>query len=573
MITFAPMPPLAVPPRRRLSRIARIPRCSFAGATAIVLLVAQSRTARAQTASQSEDAAPVPAGTIRLRVANVWTRYDQRFAAGSGVTPLGADLSTDALGATQLPLLQPVESSLRTLAGDPALRLSLGRLDVRADARIVTTPVALEYGLTRRLSIGILVPIVQTRRTVQLSVNQDPTVAANVGWVNSSARASAAAANGSVVTALQSAADTLGKLLAACPSNPSAPGCAPVNANRAGATAARTQALQYAGAVQTLGTSAATALLAPRASSSLAAQIDAQRVAINLQLQQYLGAGAGASTAVFTAPTDFSYVDLQGRNGVPGLLQSSLGGGLDSLHTTERIGVGDIAVGAQYMLFDRFQRDTLPLRALQARMAVGASVRFATSVSDSARNLVDIPTGQGAGVELRSALDLITGRLGGTIAARYVKSFARTVSAPLLGDPEAAYPFPLFGPRQRTAGDVVDLDLTPRYLLSPTFALDGHYGFERVGAATYGAATLPDPCAACALAPSTSVATGSAHMAQRLGFGARYSTVDAYARGQARYPVEVSFSHMETITGDAGVPKLSRDEIQLRLFYRLFGGR
>jgi hypothetical protein len=62
-------------------------------------------------------------------------------------------------------------------------------------------------------------------------------------------------------------------------------------------------------------------------------------------------------------------------------------------------------------------------------------------------------------------------------------------------------------------------------------------------------------------------------MAQRLGFGARYSTVDAYARGQARYPVEVSFSHMETITGDAGVPKLSRDEIQLRLFYRLFGGR
>jgi hypothetical protein len=31
----------------------------------------------------------------------------------------------------------------------------------------------------------------------------------------------------------------------------------------------------------------------------------------------------------------------------------------------------------------------------------------------------------------------------------------------------------------------------------------------------------------------------------------------------------VSFSHLETVTGDAGLPKASRDQIQLRFYYRL----
>jgi len=58
---------------------------------------------------------------------------------------------------------------------------------------------------------------------------------------------------------------------------------------------------------------------------------------------------------------------------------------------------------------------------------------------------------------------------------------------------------------------------------------------------------------------------------QRLGIGVRYSTVDAFLRRRARYPVEVSYRHLETITGDPGAPKLFRDQIQLRLYYRIRG--
>ena len=42
-------------------------------------------------------------------------------------------------------------------------------------------------------------------------------------------------------------------------------------------------------------------------------------------------------------------------------------------------------------------------------------------------------------------------------------------------------------------------------------------------------------------------------------------------RGLAPYPIEVSFTHLETVRGDPGVPKSSRDQVQMRLFFRLLG--
>jgi hypothetical protein len=543
---------------------------------ALVALLSLAASASAQSPtspiSHLDDAAPIPAGMLRLSIANVWTRYDQRFAAGGGSVPLGNELSADSLGSAQFPRLLPIEAGLRTLATDPALRLSLGRLHVGSNARIVTTPIALEYGVTRRFSIGVLIPIVETRRVAQATVSGDST-RANVGYVPTSARAQAASANALVYNAYKRAADSLGVLLTNCPSNPGASGCAAVNANPTDAAATRQRAQSFADAVTTLGTTADQAIIAPRKSSDLADTLDARRTQLNVRLQQYLGASAGATTGIFTAQTDFSYIDLNGRSGVPAFLGGPLGGGLDSIHTTERINFGDIAIGAQLLVFDQFQSDSGPRRRLQTRLAIGGAVRLPSSKPDSALSLVDIGTGDGAGVEVHSLWDVILGHFGATIGARYAKSFARTVQAPLVNDPEAVYPYPLFGPRARTAGDVFGLDVTPRLLLTDWLALDGHYGLERVGPTTYSAVTITpiDPCAACqALLGSTVDAfTGTSRTAQRYGVGLRYSTVDAFARGQARYPVEVKFAHLETASGDAGLPKQTRDQIEVRLYYQL----
>lgn len=571
MITFAPMPPLAA--RYHFFRRYR-PVTTLS--VMLASLVATPQAARAQSPlSHVEDASPVPAGSLRLRITTAWTRYDERFATAGGAQPLSADLSSPALGVAELPLLAPTEASLRTLAGDPSVRLSLGRLEVRGGARVVTTPISLEYGITRRLSVGVQVPIVQTRRVVQLRVNNDTAALANVGWLPGGKRVLAAEQNQAVWKAYNDAAIQLDALISQCSANPSGAGCGPVIANPAGAAAARDQARAYATAVKALGLDASAALLAPRASSPLDTAINVRRVAINGALQQFLGAGAGSSQSVFTASTNFSYLDLQGQNGSPGLLQSVLGGGLDSMHTADRLGVGDVAVGAQYLLFDRFARGAAPIPLLQSRMLVGAKVRFATSRADSAQDLVDIAPGEGAGVELHSALDLLSGRFGGTIAARYVKAFARTVTAPVYGDPESAYPFPVFAERVRTAGNVLGLDLTPRYYFSDWLSMDALYGLERVGATQYAAAemaSMPVPtCSDCqsVVPPEVMTTSGVATTAQRLGFGFRFSSTDAYARGRASFPIEVSFAHLETVSGNANLAKYSRDQIQIRLYYRL----
>lgn len=514
--------------------------------------------------THTEDAAPVPRGVLRVRLINGWTRYDERFAADGGRVSLGEELTTAALGPRQLPRLGAVEAGLRELAGDPAVRLSLGRLDVRSDARIVTTPVVLEYGVTRRFSVGLMIPVVQTRRAIQLRVNADSVTGANVGFVPARLRANAAQTNRAVADALQRGADALAALLARCTATSGAPECAGVAGNRADAEATVLSARRYAGAVRSsLGTDTATAFIAPRTASALAAAIDAQRLALNARLQRYLGGGFGASTPVFTAASDLSYIDLNGRFPSPGLLQSPVGGGLDSLRTTNRVSIGDVAVGARVLLLDRLAADS-GWAGWGGRLVLGAQLRLATGGADSARNLVDISPGEGPGVEVNGAMDVLRGRVGGTVAARYVKAFARPVIASVSG-PGAVFPFPLFAAVSRTAGDVVGVDVTPRFLLGEWFALDAHYGLERVGTT---ADVLPADAAAEASRSGIVSQPNAGGTSHRVGLGVRYSTVEAFARGRARYPVEVSFTHLETISGDVGVAKLFRDQIQLRLYLR-----
>ena len=61
----------------------------------------------------------------------------------------------------------------------------------------------------------------------------------------------------------------------------------------------------------------------------------------------------------------------------------------------------------------------------------------------------------------------------------------------------------------------------------------------------------------------------------RVGFGFAYSAVARYARGRSTLPLEMSYTHLETITATGGLtPKYHRDQIEFRIYYRLRrGGR
>src|SRR5689334_11108638 len=269
MITFAPMSPLkASPTAFQPSRPPRSHRrrCVLPTALLVSLQFAGAGVAHAQaTLSHTDDMTPIPSGWVRLSVLNAWERYDSRFGENGTMRPLGEDFSTDSLGPRQLPRLAAIESGLQTLTNDPTQRLTFGRLDVRSDARIVTTPVALELGITRRLTLGVVVPVVQTRRTARVRVNQrekgDTTKTGNVGIFSESQRAAKAALNAQVVADLTKAATTLNALLSRCQQNPAATECNPIRGKEAAAAAAAQRATAFAGAVASAyGITAATAI-------------------------------------------------------------------------------------------------------------------------------------------------------------------------------------------------------------------------------------------------------------------------------------------------------------------------
>ena len=567
------MTPLVAPrPAPASPRSCRAPARSLATiATLCAVLVTPCVGLEAQgAAGLTDDAIPIPGGWVRFSVGSAWTRYDSRFLDDGTIRGLGDELSTDSLGPRQFPRLAPIEGALQTLTRTPGQRLTFGRLDVRSDARVVTTPFALEYGITRRLTLGVVVPLVQTRRAAQVRVNQraagDTAKTSNIGILPASLRLETATANANLVAKLAQASTALNGLLTRCAQNSAAAECDPIRGREADATEAARRASEFAGAVAAgYGTTEATAIVAPLAGSALAKSIEAERLALVTKLTAYVPGSIVGLGTLPTVTTEFSYVDLQGSAGTPGLLQNQFGGGFDSLATTERIGLGDVELRARVLLIDHSQRDTLPMRGARVRLAVGGIVRFATSRPDSARDLLDIDTGEGAGTEVRSALDVAAGRVGATIAARYARSFARTVEVPLVGYPVGGFAYPEFGEVSRKAGDVFGLDVTPRVFVGDWLAFEGRLGMERTGAPTFSAAE--SPCSACVVLDSSILPTE--RTVRLIGGGVRYSTVDSYLRGRARYPIEVSYRHLEAISGDANAPKYFRDQLELRIFYRI----
>ena len=227
----------------------------------------------------------------------------------------------------------------------------------------MTTPISIEYGVTRRLSFGVVVPIVQTHRSAMTRVNAratgDTVRTSNTGLIPAGNRATVAKNMSDIATALTAVSTGLTALVGRCQVNAAAAECDRIRGRETEATAAAKRAADFAGALRVAyGSTEATAVVAPLVGSPLAKEIEAQRAALAVQLATF--APGTTIGNLFNAPTEFSYADLQGRNGVPGLLQSDFGGGLDSIRAARRIGLGDVELRAGFLLLDHTQARLAP---------------------------------------------------------------------------------------------------------------------------------------------------------------------------------------------------------------------
>ena len=526
------------------------------GALAVFLLAG---SARAQGNPWfGEDALVLSRGMVRLGFAPTWTRFDQRYRADGEAESLVTDLDTDSLGVSHLSILAPLQNNLQSLTGSPDVRVSLGRTRVDQDAAIFSVPLSAEIGLGARLSLGIVVPLVRTRAGLVFSLNQRLNEG-NVGINPALDSDEAAQQNATLLNQFANAITALEALIDECadPDNPD-PRCPQARTPEARELANAASA--FAGGLGNIY-SEETSPFVPLANSRLDSLI---RTRIGGFAQSFSDFNINDLTS--TGPRGATIAGLSDMDRI--LTDPAFGLRAQPLATRTTSSIGDIEVGAMLQLLNTVKRDSLKRYGSGVRAAIGATFRLGTGRADDPDDFVDIPSGDGQhDVELRTQWDLALGsRFALGLGGRY------TVQLP---DREVVriapphQPFPAYWRRQevdRDLGDVVDVQVTPRFALGSFFSLMAQYRARRKAEDRHtGRFDVTDDLGEPVTLEASMLDAETEQREDRVSIGLGYSTVTSVARARSRVPIEIFLQYGESIRGSGGkTPKVSVGVMQVR---------
>jgi len=535
-----------------------MPRRLFQLAFLSLAVTLGAATAGAQAVmGLGEDATTTPAGSIRIKVQSDWSYYDQLFVSPSpgaqGVLrPLGAAYNFDSLGVAQLPILKPVQDSLRALTGVAGLNVSLGRTITTVTDRVANIPISIEAGLSRWLSVAAMVPIVETRTSVFFRANPGANEA-NLG-PNPATAGDMAARETDSIFASQVVAAAAAVRSYCSGSGASDPQCS-------GGTALATSATGLGNSIASLYMNGA---FVPTRGSSIQSAVDARIASVRNSLNAFAanpatGVPLVSATGVVSAATPLATPALQQV-----LSDPAFGVGLQPFQTIQRTHLGDAELTAKLLLFDSMnQRDISRFdpHGLNARLSVAAGYRFPTGALPASNALTDIGSGTGAGaVLMRGYLDVLVGsHFWISTIARYAKSTSDTLTVRY--DPGVIFPSASTAIGvQRQLGNLFELEATPRWVFNDFVSIGGQYLYTHKPMDSYTTSGIP----------LSALEIGTEFTETQVGGGIAFSNLHAVSQGKSKIPFEVSYLHTETISGSGGaVPKLISDRILIRLYYRL----
>ncbi len=546
-------------------------------------MAGSTRVAGAQAVSAiDDDALTLPGGVVRLSGAFIDTRYNSRYGTG-GLQPLGSDLSLDSLGPAELPILAPLQSSLRALTLDPTLGVSLGSVQTTSSVLVQTAPIGLDIGITHRLTLHALVPIVHTHNEILFNPNPGGSTG-NVGFNPALYIAASRAIDTMLYGQFAHAAANLQSALAACAANPaSASYCPSLNAQRSTASALVAQSNSFASSLSQVygGDGRAPAPVVPIGSSAALA-------AINQRMQSF-----AARYAHFDSLTGGPGIASQGPVGAPPLglgdaqallTTNAIGLAYDSLQSVDQYGIGDIQLGATALLLDSFHgSDSARVHphGFNYRLALTGTFQLGTGTPNSPDALVGVGTGTGANaVGLHAQTDLLFGsHFWASLVFGGTQPLTDQVSAriPLgLGDVFA----PLFTRQTvtRSLGRVLDFTFNPQLTINSYVGIVAQYRYVNRSADKYSGTFTLDS-AATGFGPvalnADLLGAGTASTQQLVGLGITFSTVAAATRHASRLPFDITYFHFQTLTGSAGaygsLPRIGSDEVLMRVYVRLLG--
>lgn len=534
-------------------------------AAALLIATAPRFSIAQSTTSLLTNATVLPRRTFGVRMLGGFHRFDA-LLGDSSTRNIAASLAADSLGALQsyeLALAESyVQGVLRTLgsATPAAFRINAGTVTAAANSRIATFPLMLEYGMSSRLTLGLVVPLVETRTTMMAQLNRQAG-AGNVG-PNPSLLSSNWTTNATVVKSATDAATELQTRLTQCQANPSMANCTAILAQQATVQALIQNTTEFAGFAQKLygvGTNQPGSLFIPLATGATQSSINTQLTALRAQYQTF-GVTVPAGTLVGANA-------LGARAQLQQLLNNA---GYDSLASTDRSAIGDVSLGATFQLANTFTDGDTGAGGLRYRLAVNATARIGTGQPAQRNRIFDRSTGYGQhGMIVGGAMDVqFSPRYYGTLIGSFTKQLGTVDVQRVPNAVNAVLPITPRLPGTYSAGDLVELTAIPRIRLGGYLSLDAIYSLTRTGADTYTLTPIESPDAAPVTPPIApyGVAAATTH---QLGFGFSYSTVVGNDRGPGRIPFEASFRHVETLSASGGpAPKIFLEQLQLRVFFR-----
>jgi len=504
-------------------------------------LVSPAVTGGAGLAAQAVERTDVPArGVLRVTFDPRIMTWNDEFT-DAGRLKLGAPLTGDTVGGRYIPVVARLEQNVRVASGLAGFVASLGAglFNVRQERR--TYPTTAELGITNRLSVSLMVPMVrvQTRASLQLSnrganLGVNPLVANTLG-----VRGTDSAFFAQFDTALA----RLDQQAAGC-ALPPVP-CA------ARDSSARWRGVRDAlhGAVYGAGQTGSPFL--PLDTSTAGQAIDTAVARIQRGFLSFTIAGFDTTVALARDtltgaafeqillspdPNGFGYVSVP-------------------FHRNFRYRLGDVELAAKYRL----------VSGAHYAASLQALVRLPTGAKDSANELLIQNIGDHQlDLEGRLTQELSVGPLWLNVAIRAATQRPGTRVRRVAPWDAFLVPAAATADLRWDPGDYVGVDVAPLVRLAPEFAVGftagyfskqrDHYAFQSPQDSVALATRMGFPT------PASVLDEGTGQRWLRLGFAMTYHTPG----------VEGGFSIEQTVSGAGLVPAVTVYRLVLRVTRKLF---
>ena len=480
-------------------------------------------------ASGAAQLAPVgiPRGMFRFEVDGSFQYANDRYNDGTKES-LGANFTSAALGAAEIPTLAEADSRIAVLLGDPGYKLNLGASVGTAQMSTGTGAFSLGIGITRGLSIFGRLPIVSSwwRQSVSLD-----TTTSNAG-VNLAITGSGLPE--AFFTSFNSSLADLQDRVASGTYDGD-----PVAKALALETLASGQALSDSLDALMLGEGTASPFL-PLSQSAAGSILNGQVTSIQQSLATLGVTSFTAALPLPTTPVTEADLEAYATSGAGPYAYSTLS-------NSKRTGIGDIEVGAVYTFIDHWNAD----EARGTRLATSLTVRLPTGEVALPTDPFGVSLGAGSpAVGIAAVFDLGAGKFGARFSGSYLLQmsgdFTRRVGSPLS---------PMI-PASATAnvtvdpGDELQIGIAPFYQLAPALGVVGSVAWANRSTDDVTYTTEADSIPGV---PASLLATGTSASRLLLSIGITYSSSGQRKDGTNGVPLDAGWRWQTTVASSGGI--------------------